>query len=113
MLTSFGGGRKSDKLKRVGDSTVSKTIELEEEKEEMEETVLGGGGVSTMYVVYHCGLVSVSSLSSILYIGSSSKPSRSSLPLSLGSRHIQDYLKKKRGGKRKFVKLYQEKARHD
>ena len=74
---------------------------------------MGGGGVSTMSVVYHCGLVSVSSLSSIFSIGSSSKPSHSSLPLSLKLRHIQEYLKKKRGRKRKFVKPYQEKARRE
>ena len=47
--------------------------------------MLGGGGdeVSVIPVVYLNGTVSVSSLSSFLSVGSSSKPSHISLPLSL------------------------------
>ena len=63
--------------------------------------MLGGGGyeVSTMPVVYPLGTVSVSSFGSFSSVGSSSKPSHSSFPLSLYliSRYIQDYFKKKRG----------------
>ena len=33
--------------------------------------------------------------------------------LSLGARHIQEYFKKKRGRKRKFIEPQQEKARHE
>ena len=57
--------------------------------------------------------VIVSSLCSFSSVGSFSKPSRSSLPLSLGARHIQEYFKKKGGRKRKFIKTQQEKARCD
>ena len=34
----------SQKLKKVGDSTVPETVELEEDKEEVEGVVLGVGG---------------------------------------------------------------------
>ena len=65
-----------------------------------------------MPFVYPRGTVSVSSLGSFLYVGSSYKPSHPSLPISLIARHIQEYFKKKRR-KRKFIKPYQEKARHE
>ena len=47
--------------------------------------MLGGGGdeVSVMPVVYPCGMVIVSSLRSVLSVGSSSKPSHTYLPLSI------------------------------
>ena len=35
------------------------------------------------------------------------------MPLSLGSRHIQEYFKKKRGRKRKLIKPQQDKASHE
>ena len=71
--------------------------------------MLGGGGdeFSIMEVVYPRGTVIVSSLGSFSSIGSSSKPSRTSLPLSIGSCHIQEYVKKKRGRKLKFIKPHQ------
>ena len=46
-------------------------------------------------------------------VGSSSKLSHPSLPVSIVARHIQDYFKKKRGSKQKFIKPQQEKARHE
>ena len=46
-------------------------------------------------------------------VGSSSKPSHPSLPVSLGAHHIQEYFKKKRGRKIKFIKPQHEKARHE
>ena len=46
-------------------------------------------------------------------MGSYSKPSHTSLPLSIGERHIKEYLKKNRGRKRKLIKPQQEKARHE
>ena len=49
----------------------------------------GGEEVSIVPVVYPRGTVSVSSLGYFLSVGSSSKPSHPSLPVSLGSRHIQ------------------------
>ena len=108
-------GGKSEKSKKVGDSTVSKTVELKEDEEEVEVTVLGGGGdeVSIMPVVYPRGTVIVSTLGSFSSVGSSSKPSHTSLPLSLGARHIQEYPKKKRGRKRKFIKPQQDKAKRN
>ena len=66
-----------------------------------------------MHFVYPCGTVSVSSLVSFLSVGSSSKPSHPSLPLSLGAPNIQEYFKMKRGRKRKFIKQQQEKARQE
>ena len=64
--------------------------------------MLGGGGdeVSVMPVVYPCWTFSVSSLSSFLSVGSSSKPSHTSLPLHLGVHRIQEYFNMKRGGKK-------------
>ena len=46
-------------------------------------------------------------------VGSSYKPSHPYLPVSVGSLHIQEYLKKKRGRKLKFIKPQQEKVRHE
>ena len=107
-------GGKSEKLKKVQHSTMYKTDESEEDKEEVEGTMSldGGDEVSIVTFVYPCGTVSVSSLGYFSYVGSSSKPSHPSLPLSLGSRHIQEYFKNKRGRKRKFIKPHQEKARN-
>ena len=73
----------------------------------------GDDEVSRVTFVYPCGTVSVSSLGYFLSVGSSSKPSHTSLPLSIGAQHIQEYFKKKRGGEQKFIKPQQEKARHE
>ena len=73
----------------------------------------GGDEVNIVPFVYPCGTVSVSSLGSFSSVGSSSKPSHPSLPLSLGERHIQEYFKKKRGRKLTFINPQQEKARHE
>ena len=51
----------------------------------------GGDEVNIVPFVYPRGTVSVSSLVSFSSVGSSSKPSRPYLPLSLGARHIQEY----------------------
>ena len=79
---------------------MAEAIELEEGKEEVEGTVLGGGGdkVSIISVVSLRGSVSVSSLDYFSSVGSSSKPSHSSSPSSLGDLHINEYFKKRRGG---------------
>ena len=66
-----------------------------------------------MPVVYLSGTVSISSLGYFSSVVSSSKPSQSSSPLSLGTCHIQDYFKNKRGRKLKLTKPQQEKARHE
>ena len=78
------------------------TDKLEEDEEEVEGAVLGGGGdeVSFMPVFYSRGTVSVSSLSYFSSVGSSSKPSRPSLPISLGVHRIQEYFNKNRGRKK-------------
>ena len=57
--------------------------------------MLGGGGyeVSFMPVVYPRGTVILSPLGYFLSVGSSSKPSHPSLPLSLGVHIIQEYFK--------------------
>ena len=73
----------------------------------------GGDEVNILPFVYPHGMVRVSSLASFSYVGSSSKPPNPSLPLSIEARHIQEYFKKKRGRKRKFIKPQQEKARHE
>ena len=73
----------------------------------------GGEDFSIVPVVYPRGTVIVSSLGSFLSIGSSSKPSNTHLPVSVGARHIQYYFKKKMGRKRKCIKPQQEKARHE
>ena len=95
------GQVKSETLKKVGDSTMYGTDGSEEDEEEVEGTVLGGGGeyVSVMPIFYPRGMVSVSSLSYFSSIGSSSKPSHPYLPISLGVHRIQEYFKKKRGRK--------------
>ena len=69
--------------------------------------------ISIVPVVHTCGTVSVSSLGSFLSVDSSSKPSHTSLPVSIGSRHIQEYFKKKRGIKLKSIQPQQEKASHE
>ena len=108
-------GGKPKKLKKVQHNTLYRTDELEEDEEEVEGTVHfdGGGEVNIVPFVYPRGTLSVSSLGSFSSVGSYSKPSHPYLPFSLGARHIQDYFKKKRGRKRKFVKPHQEKARHE
>ena len=77
--------------------------------------MLGGGGdeISVMPVVYPCGTVSVSSLGYFSSVGSLSKPSNPSLPLSLGVHRIQEYFNKKRGRKRKIITPQEEKASHE
>ena len=98
-------GGKPKKLKKLQHSTVYRTEESEEYEEEVEGTVNYDGvdEVNIVPFVYPHGTVSVSSLGSFLYVSSSSKPYHPSLPLSLGARHIQDYFKKKRGIKQKFI----------
>ena len=78
-------GGKPNKLKKVQHSTVYRTDELEEGKEEVEGTVNLDGGYEFNIVpfVYTRGEVSVSSLGSFSSVGYSSKPSRPYLPLSL------------------------------
>ena len=85
-------GGKPEELKKVQHSTVYRTDELEEDEEEVEGTVHldGGNGVSIVTFVYTRETVSVSSQGSFSSVGSSSKPSHSSLPLSLGAHHIQE-----------------------
>ena len=53
-VDKLGGENKQETLKKVGDSTVYGTIELEEDEEEVEGTVIGGGvdEVSILSVVY-------------------------------------------------------------
>ena len=106
---------KTEKLNNVKHSTVYRTEKSDEKGEEVERTVHLNRGyeVSTVIFVYPRGMVSVSSLGYFSSVGSSSKPYHPSLPLSLGARHIQEYFKKKRGRKRKFIHPQQEKARHE
>ena len=66
-----------------------------------------------MPFVYPRGMVSVSSPGSFLSVGSSSKTSHPSLLLSIGEHNIQEYVKRKRGRKRKFIKPQKEKARQE
>ena len=77
-------GGKPDKSNMVKHSTVYRTDELEEDEEELEGTVDFDGGNEVNYVpfVYPRGTVSVSSLGYSSSVGSSSKPSHTSLPLS-------------------------------
>ena len=56
-----------------------------------------------MPFVYPLGKVSVSSLGSFSSVGSSSKPSHPSLPVSVGARHTQEYSNKKSGRKQKSI----------
>ena len=83
-----------------------RTDELEEDEEEVEGTVHldVGDEVSILPLVYPCGTVFFSSLGYFSSVGSSSKPSHPSLPLSLGARHSQEYFKNKRVGKRNLIK---------
>ena len=74
---------------------------------------VGGEEVSILPVVYPCETVSVSTLGYFSSIGSSSKTSHSYLTVSLGARHIQYYIKNKRGRKRKFNKPQQDKPMHE
>ena len=94
------GKVKSKTLKKVRDITVYRTKELGGVEEEVEGGLLGGGGdeFSDMPVFYPVGKVSVSSIGSFFSVGSSYKPSRSSLIISLVLHCIQYYFKKKRGG---------------
>ena len=110
---SMGG--KFEKSKMMQDSTVYRMEELEDDEEEVEGTVDNDGGDEVNYVpfVYPRGTVSVSSLGSFSSVGSFSKSSHPSLPLSLGAHNIQEYFKRKRGRKRKFIKPQQEKARQE
>ena len=80
---SMGG--KFEKSKMMQDSTVYRMDKLEEDEEEVEGTVYNDGGDELNYVpfVYPHGTVSVSSLGSFSFVGSSSKPSHPSLSLSL------------------------------
>ena len=105
---------KPEKLKKVQHSNMYRTDESEYEEEEVEGTVnlVGGDEVSIVPFVYPCGTVSISPLGSFSFFGSSYKPSYPSLPLSLRARHIQEYFKKKRGRKLKFIQPQQEKARN-
>ena len=73
--------------------------ESEEEEGELEGKVHlnGGDEVNIVPFVYPRGKVSVSSLGYFSSVGSSSKPSHPSLPLSLVAHNIQEYLNNKRG----------------
>ena len=108
-------GGKTEKLKKVQHSTVYRTEGYEEDVEEVEVTMLGGGGeyVSIVPVVYPRGTVSVSSLGYFSSIGSYSKPYHPSLPVSDVACQIQEYFKKKRSRKRRFINPQQEKTRHE
>ena len=64
-----------------------------------------------MYVVSPCDSVSVSSLGYFSPVGSSSKPSRYSFPLSIGEFHTQEYFKNKRGSNQEFIKSHQDMAK--
>ena len=70
-----------------------------------------GDEVNIVPFVYPRGTVSVSSLGSFSSVGSSSKPSYLSLPLSLGLHCIQDYFNNRRGRKRKYIDPQEDKAR--
>ena len=48
-----------------------------------------------------------------LSVGSSSKPSHNSLPVSIVACHIQEYFKNKRGRKLRLIKTENENARHE
>ena len=73
----------------------------------------GGEEVNYMPFVYPRGTVSVSSIVYFSSVGFSSKPSHPYLPLSLGAHNIQEYFKRKRGRKRKFIKPQQDKVRQE
>ena len=78
-------GGKFEILKMMQYSTVYRMDKLEEDEEEVEGTMDFDGGDEVNYVtfVYPHGTVIVSSLGSFSPVGSSSKPSHPSLPLSL------------------------------
>ena len=78
-------GGKPEKLKKLEHITVNRREEYEEDEDKVEGKVLGYGGeyVSILPVVYPCGAVSVSSLRSFLSVDFSSKPSHTSLPVSI------------------------------
>ena len=99
-------GCKPERLKKVKHSTVYRTDESEEDEEEEEGTVHldGGNEFSIVPFLYPRGTVGVSSLVYFFSVVSSSKTYHPYLPLSLGARHIQDYFKKNRVRKRKFIK---------
>ena len=59
----------------------------------------GGKYISIAPVVYPRGTVSVSSIGYFSSVGYSSKTFHHYLPVSLRARHIQEYLKNKRGSK--------------
>ena len=77
----------------------------------MKGTAIWGDKVIIMPVVYPHGMVSVLSLGYFSSICFSSKPSNYFLNLSLGARHIQQYSKKKKEMRRKFITPHQDKAR--
>ena len=58
-------------------------------------------------------MVSVSSLGYFPYIGYYSKPPPSYLPLSILACHIEEYVNKKRGRKRKFIKPQEDSDRRE
>ena len=62
-----------------------------------------GNKFIVMPVVYPRETVSVLSISSFLSVGSSYKPSHTSLTLSLGVHLIQEYFKNNRERKRKYI----------
>ena len=84
-----------------------------EDKEEVEGTVIGyiGEYVSIVPVVYPRGTVSVSSLGYFSSVGSFSKPSRSSLPLSIRVHHIKGGFKNKNMRRKKNINSQQERTR--
>ena len=96
-------GGNPEKLKKVGHSTVYRTDKSEEDKEELEEKVIGDGGEDFIIVpvVYPPGKVSVSPLGYFLPAASSSKNYHHFFPVSLGAQHIQ-YFSIIRGGKTKI-----------
>ena len=85
-------GSKSEKKNIVENRNVFNMVDLEEYKEELEETVTGGGGddIIIMQVVYRRGTVRVLSHGYFSSVGSSSRFSHSYLPLFLGAGHIQE-----------------------
>ena len=95
-------GGKFEKSKMMQDSAVYRMNELEEDEEEVEGTVDFDGGEEVKYMplVYPRGTVSVSSLGSFSSVGSSSKPSHPSLPLSLSEHKTFKSISRGRGGEK-------------
>ena len=114
-IDDLQGRGKSETLKKLVDSTVYGTDESEEDTEEVEGAVIGGGGdeVGFMPAIYPCGMVSVSSFCSFLSVGSSSKNYYPYLPLYLRVHLIQEYFKKKRRRNQKYTKPQEEKSRNE